>query len=157
MLVRFHTQYICEQASQKAIQNALEKLKSSSIEECLLDLTYDRAMNSIRGQSKSLVELALKVLSWLVKAKRTLTVEELRATVSVKQKHYKLDESDLSDPTTLVDICAGLVVKDEHSNTIRLAHYSVQEYLLRNSILPQDADFQLAMVCTTYLSFDTLA
>lgn len=40
---------------------------------------------------------------------------------------------------------------------IRLAHYTVHYYLLKASIVPQDADFQVSMACTTYLSFDIFA
>lgn len=40
---------------------------------------------------------------------------------------------------------------------VRLAHYTVQEYLLRSSVLPEDSDFKIAMACTTFLSFDVFA
>lgn len=42
------------------------------------------------------------------------------------------------------------------SDTIKLAHYTVQEYLLESGLIPTDAQFQLAMACITYLSFDIL-
>lgn len=118
-----------------------------------LDPTYDRAMENLYGQPKSCVELALKVLAWLVKARRTLTLEEIQAAVSVEPNRYELDELDLPDRTTLLDVCASLVTIDEDTNTIRLAHYTVQEYLVKKNV-PEDADLYLAMVCTTYLSFD---
>lgn len=58
---------------------------------------------------------------------------------------------------TILDVCAGLVVVDEITNTVKLAHYTVQEYLIRNSVVPEDADLSLAMACITFLSFDVFA
>lgn len=77
--------------------------------------------------------------------------------VSVKQDRTAFDEQDFPDKKTLIDVCAGLVTIDDTSNTVRLAHYTVQEYLLSYLILPDDADFELAMVCTTFLSFDVFS
>lgn len=67
---------------------------------------------------------------------------------------YYLDELDLPDKTTLIDVCTGLVTLDEDMGTVRLAHYTVQEYLLKNGIVPQDADTKLALTCITLLTFD---
>lgn len=91
------------------------------------------------------------------KARRTLTVDGLSQTVSVKPGHYELDEWDLPDRTTLLDVYTSLNIIGENSNTIRPAHYTVQEYLLKNCIIPSDADSQLAIVCTTFLSIDITA
>lgn len=137
----------------------LEKLKNSSTngDTKPLDPTYDRVLEHIHKQPKNCEELALKVLSWLVKAKQLLTVDEIRIAVSVEPNRYELDELDLPDMATLLDVCAGLVIIDEETNTIRLAHYTVQEYIVRKSILPEDAELNLAMACTTYLSFEAFA
>lgn len=101
--------------------------------------------------------MAIKVLSWLVKARRTLTVHEMMTAVSVEPGRFELDELDPPDITTLLDVCGGLAIIDESSNIIRLAHLTVQEYLLRKSIIPEDADYILAKSCITYLSFDAFA
>src|SRR5205807_6142727 len=52
--------------------------------------------------------------------------------------------------------CAGLVTVDEESGTIRLVHYTTQEYFERTRIewFP-GAQTDIAMACVTYLSFDT--
>lgn len=150
LLVRFHVEYLCRQTSAKQILTELDRLSTGKGS---LDPTYDRAMEDLRGQPKNYVELAFKVLCWLVKSRRTLTVDEILVAVSVEPNRYELDELDLPDTAILLDVCAGLVVIDKDTNIIRLAHYTVQEYLIRNSLL-QHTEFHLAMVCTTYLSFD---
>lgn len=155
LLVRFHIEYLCQQTTTRQVLNALETLKRSSTESGQLDFAYGRALRNISSQPKSARDLASKSLSWLVRARRPLTVEELRIAVSVEPGRYELDELDLPATETLLHVCGGLVTVD--GSTIRLAHYSVQEYLLENSLILGDAGFNLAMACTTYLSFDTLA
>lgn len=155
MLVRFHIEYLCQQTTTRQVLNALETLKSSSTESGQLDFAYGRALRNIGSQSKSAKNLAFKSLSWLVRARRPLTVDELRTAVSVEPGRYELDKLDLPATETLLHVCGGLVTVD--GSTIRLAHYSVQEYLLENSLILGDVGFNLAMACTTYLSFDTLA
>lgn len=157
LLVRFHIDYLCQQTTAKEILTALETLKSSTSKNRPLDPTYNRVIDTIFQQPESCVELAIQVLTWLFQAKRTLTIGEIQTAVSVKPGRYELEELDLPDRATLLDVCGGLVVVDENSDTIRLAHYTVQEYLLRKSIIPKGAESQLAVACLTYLSFDAFS
>lgn len=135
----------------------LDTLKTLTSEERPLDPTYERAMKSIHRQPKSCRELAIRVISWLLKARRTLSVHELQVAVSVELGEHELGESDLPDAITLLDVCAGLVTIDSCSNDIRFSHFTVQEYLIRNFKCPPDVDRQVAMACITYLAFDFMA
>lgn len=101
--------------------------------------------------------MEILVLTWLVKTKRTLTIKELSIAVAIEPGRYELGELDLPDKATILDVCAGLVVIDETSNTFKLAHYTIQEYLLRKSIIFENADFTIAVACITYLMFDIFA
>lgn len=84
LLAKFHVEYVCKQATRKQIKDALVKLKSSSTEKRPLDPTYDRVMRSIDEKPESCKELAIKILSWLVHAQRTLTVKEVQTVVSIE-------------------------------------------------------------------------
>lgn len=156
LLVRYHVRYLCQQTTAKQILTALEKIRSSSTNERPLDPTYDRALEKICCQHKTSVNLARKVLSWLLGARQVLTVDEIRVAVSVEPNRYELDDLDLVDRATLLDVCAGLVTIDKKTDTIRLAHYTVLEYLVKNSIVP-NINLELATICTTYLSFKVFA
>jgi hypothetical protein len=114
-------------------------------------------MRNILNQNRNCVDLAFKILSWLVIARRTLTVDEVRTAVSIRLNKYEPDELNLPDTTTMLDVCASLVTIDGRSNTIRLAHYTVQEYLIKSSIFPKFTDLKFAMACATYLSFNAFA
>lgn len=137
-----------------------------------LDHTYDRIIERIQNQSKSCAELALKILSWILKARRPLTLVEIKAAVAVEPNRYESDILDFPATETLVDVCAGLVVVDDGrsaektfdlfgrrmcSATIRFSHYSVQEYLERTFIDSEGAQLELTVACITYLSFDAFA
>lgn len=112
-------------------------------------------MEHIRKRPNNIIELALDILMCLVNAKWTLIIDELREALSIKRGQRELDRLDLRDNTTILDVCGSLVTIDGKGNTIRLAHYTVQEYLLRSSVLPEDSGLRLSMACITYLSFDT--
>ena len=116
---------------------------------------YDKAIERIQQQPKPHVTLALRVLSWIVCAKRPLLVEELRHGLAVEFGKPCLDHENLCDLRLMVMVCGGLVTIDSESNTIRLAHFTVQEYFrgLPSSLLA-NTDVDVSRACLTYLLFD---
>lgn len=84
LLARFHIEYICQQTTARKMLNTIENIKNSSTKERPLDPTYNRAMGSLRNQLEDSAELGLQVLMWLIRAKRTLTIEELQVAVCIK-------------------------------------------------------------------------
>lgn len=155
LLVHFHTEYLCEQTTANQLLSALESFgtDNSYTEKYPLDTTYDRVLDNIRQQPKRLAELAIKILSWIVKAQRALTVEEIQVAVSINPNLYALDELDVPEKAALLEVCASLVIIDE-SNIVRLAHLTVQEYLLRSTVLLSEMDYEIALACITYFSFE---
>lgn len=67
--------------------------------------TYDRVIEILRSQPKECVDLALKTLSWAVKAQRVLTVSELQMALSVEQGQADFDAKNLPDRKTVLDVC----------------------------------------------------
>jgi len=120
-----------------------------------MDPTYDRIIGSLKARHDNSVMLALNTLCWLTKAHRTLTINELQVAVAVQPNTSMLDEEFVPHQSVLRNICADLVVIDDKSGTVRLAHFTVQQYLLRKNVLPQVPESILAIGCTTYLAFDT--
>lgn len=102
------------------------------------------------------MELAFSILLWLVKAKRVLTAHELQLAVPMEhsQTTQAPEEQDLLDKRTLLDVCASLVTIDEKSDEVRLAHYTVQEYLLDNALTPENVNVKLALACIKFLLLD---
>src|SRR5256885_10560565 len=74
-----------------------------------LDVTYEQAMKRIDGQEEGFRELARRVLSWLIHAKRPLTATELQYALAVRVGMKELDKDFVPEVEVLLSICAGLV------------------------------------------------
>jgi hypothetical protein len=109
-------------------------------------------MNIINSQPPNCIELAIRILSWLVKSRKVLTVHALQLALAVDPDRTGFDELDLHDLTTMLDVCASLITYDENTTTIRLAHYTIQEYLLNHPKIHRHADLKVAMSCLKFLS-----
>jgi hypothetical protein len=135
---------------------ALQELRTiSSDREEHLGRVYDRAIETILRGPKRKVELALRVLSWLSHAKRTMDVEELRIAVSIEKQQSSLNPESMLTAEGLADVCAGLVILETSSTNVRLAHYTTQDYLMRKCVIPQTLQGGYhANICATYLSMD---
>ncbi|KAH8153587.1 uncharacterized protein LAJ45_02400 [Morchella importuna] len=158
LLVRFHLEYICQQTTAKQILQALTKLKGIIDREGPLEPTFIRAIENLRRQPKNCSDLAVKVLVWLAKTRRTLTVDEIQVAVSIEARRERLDELDLPDRTTLFDVCGSLVSIDEQSGTIRLSHESVNHFLANSpSTVPELLDETVTVALMTYLGFESLS
>ena len=103
-----------------------------------LDETYERILLNIDGQYKQEAQLAL---TWLVASRRVLTVEELAEAVSIETDSEGLfDPSNrLFEPNTICSVLSGLVsIVQRHtpreSADVRLAHFSVEEYLVSDRL-----------------------
>lgn len=141
--------------STTAIRTTLKKLPTGSN---AYDCAYESAMGRIEEQLKDQKELARKVLSWITYAKRPLATLELQHALSVEIEPAdpELDEDNLPQIEDMVSVCAGLVIVDEETDIIRLAHYTTEEYFQRTGEkwFP-NAEADMAKICVAYLSFDT--
>ena len=67
----------------------------------------------------------------------------------------ELDEDNLPEIEDMVSVCAGSVTIDGESNTIRLVHYTTQEYFERTqSHWFPNSNTDITTICISYLSFD---
>ena len=111
-------------------------------------------LGRIQGQSQSRVRLATDVLMWVSYSKRPLSPDELQQALAVKSGRRSLDSGLWRSPKTLVDVCAGLVIVEEESNTVRLIHYTLQEFLQSHLGRLSNPNIHIAHVCRNYLLFD---
>jgi len=113
-------------------------------------------MERIQDQKRGFQDLAMRVLSWIIYARRPLSTLELQHALAVKIGISAPDKNNLTEIGLIASVCAGLVTVDEESDIIRLVHYTTQEYFERTqtSWFP-NAQVDIAKACVTYLSFDT--
>ncbi|KAF7328544.1 NACHT and ankyrin domain protein [Mycena venus] len=149
LLAKLHIESLRTKNSIGAVQEALEELPKS------LHDTYDIAMQRIEAQNEDDRRTARSTLIWVANAKRPLEVPEITAALAIKLGSQRLNEDDLIDIETILSVCAGLVVVDQHRKVVRLVHYTTQEYL--DSIQAQkfpDAQQEITRTLLTFLTFD---
>ena len=128
-----------------------------------IDDLYNLTLQRIQEQAGDDGMLAMRILSWITHARRPLTVNELRHGLAVEYNDdedndlnaTELDEDNLLQPKSLIDVCAGLVIINSASQIIRLVHYTTQEYF-GNKLLDlfAGAEADISRACLTYLSYD---
>ncbi|KAF2180645.1 hypothetical protein K469DRAFT_639699 [Zopfia rhizophila CBS 207.26] len=129
-----------------------------------LDKTYERMLLNIDEES---VEDVRRILTLLCCAKRPLTVLELIDGVAVElgdDPQLNLD-GRLLGKDEICRVCPGLIEVDaqldDETATVRIAHFSVQEYLESRRIVDSkaatfsvrrpEAHTEIACICLTYL------
>lgn len=140
-----------------ALRQALNSLPRN------LDETYQRILNGIDEDN---LKDALKLFRWLVFSDRPLRVKELAEAVAIsfREQPSFSPEDRLRHPTDLLRICPSLVSlhqaedgddtsEDVLNYEVRLAHYSVREYLVSSwaSLAETPSQMFIAESCLVYL------
>ena len=118
-----------------------------------LDSVYAQTLQRIREQKGDRSRLGVEVLMWVSHAERPLGIEELRHALAVEMDSTDLDPENIRPQDTILGSCLGLAVVDAETSTVRLIHYTLQEYLSRPGIL-LDAHKTLAESCLAYLNYE---
>ena len=136
----------------------LNDLGPRKVKKALLRVPKDLkdAYNDVlrRIKKNKCLDDVLKILSWLFRAHRILTMAELRDAIVVEPGEPYFNATYLLEPASVVAWCQGLVSYDEASGRVELSHFTVHEFLKINSeIAPLSSDLDLVKVCLTYLTF----
>jgi ankyrin repeat protein len=120
-----------------------------------LDQAYAQTMIRIQSQEECSKQLATRSLTWIVHAKRQLSIEELQHALAVRPNTSRLDQSYCPRVKRLLSVCAGLVRLDEKSQIIDLVHKTTRDYfdLNKRTWFP-DAESDITTASVTYLPFD---
>ncbi len=130
--VHFQINDLCDAASDEDIREVLEHLP-----EGLYD-TYSRIFKKIG--KKGLKATVLRIMMWMVCARRSLRVEELQEAVAFNEYDKCWDAEKIPDGDKMIKSCHGLVVRDTENQHVRLAHHTIRQYLTspRESLFPAD-------------------
>lgn len=109
-------------------------------------------MIRIEGQGEGLHDLAKRSMLWILYAKRPLTAWELSRLVAIEEGVSSLEDDDIPEIEDVLSACAGLLVSDEHSGIVRLAHFTVQEFFDHRPEYFPDALATVAHTCVLYLT-----
>ena len=146
--------HLCKFKTHNAIREALKDLPKT------LEDIYFRILQSIDEDSADIVQ---KILKWLVRGAREVTLGELASAVAIDPHSGKenMDPDDLMDPEDIVGYCSSLITVSD-DNKVSLAHFSVKEFLTSLRIKEtlsvyyvgeEEIHAELAEVCLTYLNY----
>ena len=94
----------------------------------------------------------MAALMWICYSERPLQVDELCQALAVEIGETDFDLENIPSIGTLLDYCQGLITVDAEASTVRLIHYTVQEYLCSRPGLFSKPHSILAETCLTYLN-----
>ena len=128
----------------------LQKVATTGVD---LDNVYDQTLRRIKEQKGDRSRLGMEVLMWASHAERPLRIDELCQALAVEIGTTDINLENIRQQDTVLGSCLGLAVVEKETSTIRLLHYTLQEYLSRPGVLP-DAHRTLGQTCLTYLNYD---
>jgi len=113
---------------------------------------YDATLGRIRGQGGEKARLGIAALMWISHSERPLKANELCHALGVRIGSADLDAGNVPSIGTLLTCCQGLIAVDKEVSTVRLIHFTVQEYLRAHPELFGSAHSTIAETCLSYLN-----
>ncbi|KAE8443682.1 hypothetical protein EG329_001454 [Mollisiaceae sp. DMI_Dod_QoI] len=146
LMAQLHMKSLASKHRLKDFESGVENLPKTP------DEVYETALFRIGEQNEFKRGLAINALTWLVFAERALSITELRHALSAQDSDTHLLDGGF-EIEELTSACAGLVVVDQGTDSVRLAHSTAEKYLQENrSAIFDDVQSKLAETCLAYLS-----
>lgn len=155
--VKCQIEVLSSLGTDKAILKALDQMPKD------LSGTYGRILQRLEQESEH-AERIQKLLKWLVRSTRSLTLDELAECVGIDldEENEEMDfDSVETDPEDLLKRCSSLVTVSDDGR-VSLAHYTVKEFLVSDStretlnkffVGSEEVEAELAKTCLTYLCY----
>ena len=122
-----------------------------------LEEAFGKTIERIQTQPKAWVKQATKILTWIHLAERPLSIGELLEACAIREGDSDLDPNNFPSRGTFLNCCLGLAIVENETSTVRLVHFSLQEYLTKEvQILGRpigEGHEDMARACLTYIMF----
>ena len=113
---------------------------------------YDATIERIKAQDGDKSRLGMTVLMWISNAERPLRADELCHALAVQLGTTDFDVGNIPSMSTLVSCCQGLITVDKEASTVRLIHFTLQEYISSRPDIFNKSHSAIAEICMTYLN-----
>ena len=113
---------------------------------------YGATIERIKAQGGDKSRLGMTALMWISHAERPLQADELCHALAVQLGSTDFDVGNIPSISTVVSCCQGLISVDKEGSTVRLIHFTLQEFLSTRPDILGDPHSAIAEVCLTYLS-----
>jgi len=117
---------------------------------------YGAMLGKIKAQGEERERLGMAVLMWISHSIRPLQVDELCHAIAIRIGSSGLDSDEIPPISTWLSCCQGLVIVDKGTSTVRLIHFSLQEYLGTHPDVFDKAHSTMAETCLTYLNLPSV-
>ncbi|RPB03808.1 hypothetical protein L873DRAFT_1800323, partial [Choiromyces venosus 120613-1] len=117
-----------------------------------LEEAYGATIERIKSQNGDKAKLGMAALMWICHAERPLRAGELCHALAVELGSTDFNAGNVPSIATLVNCCQGLITVDKEASTVRLIHFTLQEYLFAHPDLFPRPHATMAEVCLTYLT-----
>ena len=113
---------------------------------------YSETLGRIKGQNGSKSGLGMAALMWISHSERPLKADELCHALGVEIGSPDFNSNNIPSIARLLSCCQGLVAVDKEASTVRLIHFTLQEYLRAHPDLFGRAHSAMAETCLSYLN-----
>lgn len=127
LLAKLHMDSLRQKA--KYSKTALRKAANELPKE--LDALYDSTMERVNSQDNDDARLAAQVIAWVYYSVKDLSIPVVQQALARQRDDDPYDGDCMIDADLLLSVCAGLVIENPETKTIRLMHTTVAEYLDR--------------------------
>jgi len=128
--------------------------------------TYERILDRVNASNEHTQLLVQRVLTWIICSNEPLPTKQLLEAVSIEESDTKLDRDAMPDEEGILQWCSSLIRRTPDGQTLELAHFTVEEFLLaidcsqpnsayrRYSVNAEKKNLSLAKFCLKYLEFE---
>ncbi len=121
-----------------------------------LSQLYSDTLRRIDSQQGSRAKIGRQVLDWLSVTKRPLTIGELCHAIGLQNCGRECSPTQIPSADTILGSCYGLVTQDRQSGQVRLLHYTLLEFLEKQSTFSAN-DLTVLECCLKCLSSSELS
>ena len=113
---------------------------------------YSATIERIKAQNGDKSRLGMAALMWISHAERPLKADELCHALAVELGSTDFSVGNVPSVSTLISSCQGLITVDKEASTVRLIHFTLQEYLSAHPDIFSSPHSAIAEICLTYLN-----
>ena len=113
---------------------------------------YGTTIARIKAQDGDKSRLGITALMRTSHAERPPRTDELCHALAVQLGSTDFDVSNIPSMSTLVSCCQGLITVDKEASTVRLIHFTLQEYVSAHPDIFTRPHSAMAEICLTYLN-----
>ncbi|KAH7410647.1 hypothetical protein BKA64DRAFT_358929 [Cadophora sp. MPI-SDFR-AT-0126] len=133
--------YLCECSNDRDRREALTKLPPD------LPSSYERILERVNRSTTENQMLVKTTLKWIAYRQQPLNIKGLLQALAIRETDTAFDSTSMTNERRLRHWCSSLVRKNDVSDNLELAHFTVKEFLLAIDPLgnPSFGPYQLSI------------